>query len=305
MVRLNLDILRLKAYFYPLMALIGIVCVIYPALAAEGTVTISYRGAGGYTIGDVITFDGKNTVSNTTLLKISGPGLPEAGVPAYDLNGIPGSGNSVTVSADGTWKFVWDSSNIAGVEKLVTARYIITAFDLSNPEKKASVSLLIKKPGFYVNPVKTVANPGDYLEISGSAEQSVTYVKIEITDPENRILHTFISPVSGMGFFNYGFRVDMQPGQYTARVSNPALKGTPMTIITVVPSGISTPVSTTVPVTSVPEETTPVLPGTSAEQTSPPLPGTSATPAIPLSPLTLIIGLVISGLIVISAGTRK
>ena len=58
-------------------------------LAAEGTITISYRGAGGYTIEDVTTFDGRDTVSNMTLLKISGPGLPESGVPLYDLNVFP------------------------------------------------------------------------------------------------------------------------------------------------------------------------------------------------------------------------
>jgi len=47
-------------------------------LADEGTVSVSYRGAGGYTIGDVITFDGKNTAGNTNLLKITGPGLLNA-----------------------------------------------------------------------------------------------------------------------------------------------------------------------------------------------------------------------------------
>ena len=45
---------------------------------------------------------------------------------------------------------------------------------------------------------------------SGIAEQGVTYVKIDITNSENRVMHTYISPVSGNGSFNYGFRVDFR-----------------------------------------------------------------------------------------------
>jgi len=306
MVRLNLDILRLNAWFYPLVLLVMIVCIIHPALAVQGTVTISYRGAGGYIIGDVITFDGRNTVSNTTLLKISGPGLPDAGVPVYDLNGVPGSGNTVPVNADGTWKFVWDSSNAAGVEKLMTVRYSITAFDQSSPEKMASTSILLKKPGFYINPQMSAVNPGDYITISGSAEQGVTSVKIEIVDPESQILHTFISPVSGSGSFIYGFRVDMPPGQYTVRVSNPALKDTLITSMTVVSPETNAPVSTTAVITSTPAKTAPVL-TVSPEQTASIISGTSVTPSIPLSPFTMVAGLVISGLVIItwSTGSRK
>jgi hypothetical protein len=64
---------HLNSWFYPVVLLLAVICIIPPVLAQEGTVTISYRGAGGYTMGDVITFDGRNTVSNTTLLKITGP----------------------------------------------------------------------------------------------------------------------------------------------------------------------------------------------------------------------------------------
>jgi hypothetical protein len=301
MARLNPDILRLDAWFYPLVMLIMVICIIHPALAVQGTVAISYRGAGGYTIGDVITFDGRNTVSNTTLLKISGPGLPEAGVPVYDLNGIAGSGNSVPVNADGTWKFVWDTANVAGVGKLMTVRYTITAYDQSSPEKMASTSLLLKKPGFYINPQTSAINPGDYVQVSGSAEQGVTYVKIEIVDSEGGILHTFISPVSGTGFFNYGFRVDMQPGKYTARVSNPALKDSLTTGITVVSTGTITPVSTTVS----PAETAPVITVSSPVQTTTVVSSVSSTPSIPLSPLTPVAGLVISGLIALAWSTES
>jgi hypothetical protein len=302
MARLNLDILRLNIWLSSMVILIAVVSLICPVLAAEGSVAISYRGAGGYTIGDIIILDGRNTVSNTTLLKISGPGLPEAGVPLYDLNGIPGSGNTVPVNADGTWKFVWDTSNTAGTDKLMTVRYTITAFDQAHPEKTASTSILLKKPGFYVNPQPGAVNTGDYAAVSGSAEQGVTYVKIEIVNPEGGILHTFISPVSGTGFFDYGFRVDMQPGRYTVRVSNPALKNIATTLVNVVSPETHNPVISN---PAVQQETTPVPAVSSPEQTTPVTPGTSVTPPIPLSSLTLIAGLIVSGLIVITTGSRK
>jgi hypothetical protein len=302
MARLNLDILRSNEWFFVMVMVITVISIICPVLAAEGSVAVSYRGAGGYTIGEVIIFDGRDTVGNTTLLKISGPGLPEAGVPLYDLNGISGSGNTIPVNADGIWKFVWDTSNTAGIDKLMTVRYTITAFDQAHPEKTASTSILLKKPGFYVNSQPGVVNTGDYAEVSGSAEQGITYVKIEIVNPEGGILHTFISPVSGTGFFDYGFRVDMQPGWYTVRVSNPALKDIATTIVTVVsPETHNAVISTP----TIQQETTPVLTVNSPEQTTPVISGTSVTPSIPLSSLTLIFGLVVSGVIAIATGSRK
>jgi len=296
MISLNRDVFRLNSWFYSVVLLLAVISIIPPVLAQEGTVTISYRGAGGYTIGDVITFDGRNTVSNTTLLKITGPGLPEAGVPVYNLEGVPGSGSAVPVTADGTWKFVWYSANIAGIEEMITARYTLIAADSGNPAKTASTSILMKKPEFYVNPVRE-ANPGQYVELSGSAQQGVTYVKIDITDSQDRVLHTFITPVSGTGSFNYGFRVDIQPGQYMVTVSNPSIENTLTRVFTVVSPG------TTPPVTGTPVETAPVPAVSSPEVTT--VPGTSATPRVPLSPFTPLAGLVISGLIFLTCSVGK
>jgi hypothetical protein len=303
MARLILNKLRLKTWIYSFVMFIAVICIIQPVLAGEGTVSISYRGAGGYSIGDVITFDGRNTVSNITLLKITGPGLPDAGVPVYNLDGVPGSGNTVPVNPDGSWKFVWFSANVAGIEKMITARYTFIAADIADPEKKASTSILMKKPEFYVNQLKP-AHPGDYVELSGSAEQSVTYVKIDIADSDGRILHTFISPVSATGSFNYGFHVDIQPGQYTVRVSNPSLENTLTSMFTVVPSGTPTTVLTTPSTTQTPAETVPVLTVTSHDQTPPVESSASLTPSIPLSPFTSIAGLVISGLVAITWSNR-
>jgi hypothetical protein len=145
-------------------------------------------------------------------LKISGPDLPSQGVPVYDLNGIPGLGNTAPVNQDNSWKFVWSSAKIVGVEKIVTARYTITAFDLTNPEKTASVSILMKKPEFYINPQQSQVNPGDYVQVNGNAERGVTEVKIDISNSNGTILRSYTSSVSGSGYFNCGFRADMQPG---------------------------------------------------------------------------------------------
>jgi len=280
--------------------LIAVILIIQPVLADAGFVSISYRGAGGYYVGDTITFDGRDTIGNTTLVKITGPGLPSEGVPLYDLNGIPGSGNTVAVTHDSSWKFIWYSANTAGIEKLVTARYTITAMDLSNPQKTATTSVLLKKPEFYINAQLSPINPGDYVQLNGYAERGVTYVKIDISDSSGKNVRTYISPVSGLGSFNYGFRADMPPGRYVATVSNPAMKNTLMTTLTVVlpeDSGLTPPIPENVTSTST---SSPTL-------TQPVTPVASLTPAIPLSPLTAIAGLFISAGIALawSTGHRK
>ena len=297
-----MDILRLNNYFYSIIMVIVVIGIIQPVLAQGGNMSISYRGSGGYYLGDTIIFDGKNTVGKSTLLKISGPDLPSQGVPVYDLNGIPGSGNTAPVNQDGSWKFVWFSANIMGVEKLVTARYTITAFDLANPEKTASVSVLLKKPEFYINPQKSQVNPGDYVQLNGIAERDVTQVKIDITDSKGTILRSYTSSVSSSGSFNYGFRADMQPGHYFVSVSNPSMKTVLRTSITVVPS-MESALTTTIPSQiSTPSESLSVPPTPSPSLTQQVAPSPSA---VSLSPFTAIAGLIISGIIALVGSTRR
>ena len=293
-----MDILRLNKGYCSFVMLIAVILIIQPVLADGGTLSISYRGAGGYYVGDTITFDGRGTIGNTTLLKITGPGLPSEGVPLSDLNGIPGSGNTVTVTRDSTWRFNWYSANTAGIEKMVTARYTITAMDLSNPEKTATTSVLMKKPEFYINPQLSPINQGDYVQLNGYAERGVTYVKIDVSDSSGKAVRTYISPVSGLGSFNYGFRADMPPGRYVATVSNPAMKNTLMTPLNIVLPGNAN-------LTSSENENVTVT--VSPTQAQPVTPVASQTPATPLSPLTAITGLFIFAVIALvwSTGQRK
>ena len=77
--------------------LIIILCMTGVVSAANGTVTLTYRFSGDRYIGDTVYFDGTNTAGNVTVLKITGPGLPIAGVPLYDATGAVGSGNTIDV----------------------------------------------------------------------------------------------------------------------------------------------------------------------------------------------------------------
>jgi len=112
------------------------VCMV-PVSADNGAVTITYRGAGGYYVGDTIAFDGKNTFGNTTVVRITGPGLPAEGVPPYNLTGTPGTGNTAVVDDTHSWAFYWDISRAAGVDHLYTAKYTLTAYDADHPDVTA------------------------------------------------------------------------------------------------------------------------------------------------------------------------
>jgi len=296
---LEMDMLRLNRRYCSFVLLIALILIIQPVLADAGSVTISYRGSGGYYIGDTITFDGKNTAGNTTIVKITGPGLPPEGVPLYDLNGIPGSGNTVPVTENNAWRFNWYSVNTQGIEKLVTARYTITAMDQANPEKTATTSILLKKPEFYIDAQPGPVNSGDYVQMNGVAEKGVTYVMIDISDVHGTNLHSFVSPVSGSGSFSYGFHADMPPGNYFVTISNPSMKNSLMSTLSVV-----SPVNSTV--TSVAPLNATVTPGSSPEITQPPAVVPSPSPALPLSPLAVIAGLFISaGIILTWSGKNR
>ena len=278
---------RIRVVFPVFFVLISVMCMIGLVSAVNGTVSIAYRGAGGNYLGDTIIFDGKNTVGNMTVLKISGPGLPDAGVPLYDITGIPGSGNTVKVDANGNWFFSWDTNRIKGSDLLQTVRYTFTAFDRDHPEKSGTTSVILKRPEFYIIASQNPAAPGDYVQLTGNAEKGVSFVRIDVTDSTGKVLHTFMSPVSASGYFQYGFHVDMQPGQYNVVVSNPSMK-----------SGLNQILTIAVPKTPVPVQTSPA-PGYTTTGTATPSPETTvaglplASPtSIPLSPLCAIAGFI-------------
>jgi hypothetical protein len=221
------------------------------------------------------------------------------GVPLYDLNGIPGSGNTIPVTENTAWRFNWFSMNTQGIEKLVTARYTITAMDLTNPEKIATTSILLKKPEFYLTIQPDPIYPGDYVQLNGVAEKGVTYVMIDVIDSRDTKQHTFVSPVSGTGSYSYGFRADMLPGKYFVTVSNPAMKNSLMSTLTIESPANSTVTSVILANATVTQVSYPVT-------SQPPEVVPSWTPGLPLSPMAAIAGLVISaGILVAWPGRNR
>lgn len=233
---------------------IALAFCLQPVLAADETFTITYRGAGGYYIGDTIIFDGINRVGNVTLVKIVGPDLPAGGVPVFDLDGAEGTGNPVEVSADGSWHLVWYTSNIKSLDKMQTARYKIVAFDAGDPTATASTSVMMKKPDFYVVASPNILEKGEYLRLIGTAEQAAPDIRIEISDANGKVVHTESTGASNTGYFTYSFHVDMDPGEYYVTVTSPTVRTTYRTSIIVRPPQ-TTAVNGTGTATSVAVET--------------------------------------------------
>ena len=260
--------------------LIIVMCMTGVVSAANGTVTITHRFSGGNYIGDIVFFDGTNTAGNVTVLKITGPGLPDAGVPLYNATGAAGSGNTIDIGKNNDWSFTWDTNRMQGNNLLQTARYTVTAYDRDHPEISSVTRIMLKRPEFYVVASQNPVAPGDYIQLTGFAENKISYVKIDITDPSGNILHTFTPPVSGTGYFQYGFRVDMLPGDYRVIVSNPSMK-----------SGLNQSLTVAIPITA---QTNLTQPGTTATPalTTPEPAATTPTPtSIPLSPICAIAGI--------------
>jgi len=280
--------------FCTFLLLCAAACVLQPVMAEAGTITIAIRGEGGTYIGDTIVFDGKNTFGNTTLLKITGPGLPSGGVPMNNLNGPAGTTTPVGVDQYGTWKYVWYASNVPGLDKMQTAKYTFTATDLANPEQSVTTSAVLRKPEFYITVSPNPSHPGDYIELVGSTQQDISSAKIEVTDASGTVMHTYTSPIGSSGYLSYGFHSDMEPGQYTVTVSNPSLKTPYKTVMSVVAEEGTLPVTTVMttasgsvmPTATVTDEAAPV------SQTSP-----AKSPAAPVTILAaLMAGIFLAGI---------
>ena len=269
---------KIPGIFPAVLLLIVLLLCIVPVYAENGTVTITYRGAGGYYIGDSIIFDGKNTLGNTTVIKITGVGLPAEGVPPYNLTDVPGTGNTAETDASGTWAFYWDSSRATGLDNLYTTRYTFTAFDRSHPEITTSTSVMLKKPEFYVTMTPNPASSNEYVQVAGVAEEGASSIMINVLDSSGNQVHTFNSPVSSGGYFNYGFHVDMSPGQYTVTISSPSMLHSLTKILTVSATNANVTSSGTA-------STTPIaLPGTNETAVSTVPPSTSPITQTTVSP---------------------
>jgi len=229
---------------------LALIFCIPPALAETSTMSIAYWGNGGYYIGDTIIFDGVSPAGNSTAIKLTGPGLPANGVPIYDLDGTEGTGNPVIVKEEGKWRLVWYTGSIKGVDKMQTARYYLTVFDVNNPEVSAKTSVMMKKPDFFVTANPDTLETGEYIQLLGTAEQGTSDIHIVISDEVGKVYRTYDTAASRSGYFTYAFRVDMPPGTYYVTVSSPSVKNTFRTTITVVPPATPSVNVTVTPSTS-------------------------------------------------------
>ena len=243
------------------LVLIG-VCMV-PVSADTGAVTITYRGAGGYYVGDSVAFDGKNTLGNTTMIRITGPGLPAEGVPPYDLTGTPGTGTAVTVDDTHSWSFYWDMSRVVGVDHIYTSKYTFTAYDADHPNITTSIDITLKKPEFYVSMTPNPATPDDYVMLTGYNEKGADNLEIDVLDSQGNKVDTYFASTYAGGGFNFGFHVDMPPGQYTITIGSPSMTRSITQTLTVTAARANTTVSgpgSKIPVTNstVTNTTTPV-----------------------------------------------
>lgn len=252
---------KIRSAFPVAFLLCALFFVVVPACAQDdNNISITYRGAGGYYVGDTIHFDGKNTLGNMTVIKVTGPGLPAEGVPPFNLSDAAGTGNTAEVDATGSWIFYWDTSRVTGADKFHTARYTLTAFDLNNPGVTASTSVMLKKPEFYATVTPNPATLDDYVLMTGTVEKGVNTVEINVLDSSGNKVHTFTSPVSSGGAFSYGFHVDMSPGEYAIKISSPSLANSLTRTLVVSAARVNataanttTTPSATVPVTGSPD----------------------------------------------------
>jgi hypothetical protein len=267
-------------------------------MAANDSISIAYRGAGGNYIGDTIIFDGYNPFGNITVLKVTGPGLPAGGVPVYDLNGKEGTGNPVEVNPDGSWRFSWYTFMIQNLDKMQTARYYITALDLNDPSKSATTSIMMKKPEFTVVATPNPLETGTYLQLLGTAERGTSDIRIDVTDKAGKVLHTYNTAASASGYFTYGFHVDMPPGDYFVTISSPFMRSTYRTGLTVIPPQTPTPMITGVPGDTIGVATTSALPQESLAQ---PVTTVISTPpaTVPAPLFEIVVGLCIGLILVI------
>ncbi|MGB8308501.1 MAG: PEGA domain-containing protein [Methanoregula sp.] len=229
-----------------LLLVVLIVCIV-PVSGQSGSMSISYRGDGSYYIGDSILLDGTNNVGNTTVIVLTGPGLPADGVPPYAPTGVAGTGDTIHTDPSGTWNFIWDTGRTVGASQLYTSRYTLTVYDLSNPAINSSASIFLRQPGFYATVTPNPAVLNNYVQLTGNVESATNTIEIKITDAHGNLMHTYDAPVSANGYFQFGFHVDMSPGTYSITFSSPTLPNSLTEMLTIVASNANLTTSTIMP----------------------------------------------------------
>jgi hypothetical protein len=116
-------------------------------------ITIMAAGDTDYYVGDTIEFFGDNTISETTSLFITGPGLPEDGAqinnpdPAHSPleNDNPASYQQVRVKSDHTWSWKWDTTNYVLEGGIYRIHAVPRLYDKDQATPTGTALITIKK----------------------------------------------------------------------------------------------------------------------------------------------------------------
>ena len=139
---------------------------------------------------------------------------------------------------------------------------------------------MLKKPEFYMTMSPNPASSDDYIQIAGDAENGAGSLEINVLDVSGNKVHTFNAPVSVGGFFNYGFHVDMPPGQYTVTITSPSMLQSLTKTLTITATNTN---ATSVGYTNTSQA---VLPGTNVTGISGTQPANPAITPTVVSPVT-------------------
>jgi hypothetical protein len=127
-------------------------------------ITIMAAGDTDYNIGETIELSGDNTMTETTYLFITGPGLPEDGAqinnpdPAHSPleNDNPASYQQISVRSDHTWSWKWDTTNYVLEGGIYRIHAVPRLYDKGTLPPTGTALITIKKPAETVTTPPTI-----------------------------------------------------------------------------------------------------------------------------------------------------
>ena len=67
------------------------------------------------------------------------------------------------------------------------------------------------------------ATPDDYVMLNGYNEKGADNLEINVLDSQGNKVDTYFASTYAGGGFNFGFHVDMPPGQYIVTIGSPSM----------------------------------------------------------------------------------
>jgi hypothetical protein len=171
-------------------------------------VTISAYGDQSYYYGEEVFLHGKNSISDTTYLFVTGPNLPSGGgkltFPHEGVvSGDPGTFTVVKTRPDKTWEYTYYTANLmmdAGVFSIYAASQPTTN-DLAANVTSSRVSIILKRPFIIAEISPATVTKGQPFTVRGTAEGIPPAVQIWIIG-NNYVINT-TTPVNPDASFTF------------------------------------------------------------------------------------------------------